>query len=169
MGHGNNPAKRGGRVERTLLLLADLSLWAMLAITLMEIVARTVFHHSLGLSDEIGGYLLAALTFLSLPACHAHKVFHQVEFVLSRLTQRQRQRFEFVFDLLCLVCAAVLVWQCGRLTGNSWRSGEVSQNGLDIPLWIPQSVMVLGLAGLAWALLRTITHGARLLRIREAV
>ncbi len=161
---GGSSRDGGGRVERVLLQLASLSLWAMMTVTLVEIVARGVFHASLGIADEIGGYLLVALAFLSLPACHAGRVFHQVEFVLARLAPRQRLAFGVVFDLLCLACAAALVWQCARLVLNSVRSGEVSQNGLDIPLWIPQSLMVLGLAGLAWALVRTGVHGARLLR-----
>jgi TRAP-type C4-dicarboxylate transport system permease small subunit len=151
-------------VETTLLRASELSLWSMMVLTFSEVVARTLFHHSFGLADEIGGYLLIALTFLSLAACHVHKVFHQVEFIQARLSLRDRIRSTIAFDLLCLFCTGVLLWQMSRLVGNSWRSGEMSQNGLDIELWIPQSVVVIGLAGLAWSLLRTLRFGWRWLR-----
>ncbi len=149
------------------MIVAGAALWGMLGVTFAEVVARSVFQRSLGLSDEIGGYFLIALTFFSLPACHARKVFHQVEFILARLTDRQRLRLELAFDVACLACTSVLVWQCARLTGNTWQSGETSQNGLDIPVWLPQSLMVIGLAGLVWALARTFFAGLKALRARE--
>lgn len=161
-------AARSGRVERASLVIANASLWGMLGITFAEVVART-FHFSLGLSDEVGGYLLATLTFFSLPACHAEKVFHQVEFLLSRLSARKRLVLELVFDVLCVACTAVLLWQCGRLAMNSLRSGELSQNGLDIPLWIPQTAVAVGLLGLAWAVTRTFVNGVRLMRTCKVV
>ncbi len=96
------------------------------------------------------------------------KVFHQVEFIQARLTPHARAVSALAFDLLCLLCTAVLLWQMARLVGNSWRSGEMSQNGLDIRLWIPQGVVVIGLAGLVWALLRTMRSTWRLLRLRAS-
>lgn len=149
------PTVAPGWIEIGMLRLSELAVWALVVITFSEIVARTFWNHSFGLSDEIGGYLLIALLFMSLPACHVGKVFHQVELILGRLSPRWHLVSALAIDVLSLFCIAVLTWQMARLAGNSWRSGELSINGLDIPLWIPQSVVTVGMAGLVWALLRS--------------
>jgi TRAP-type C4-dicarboxylate transport system permease small subunit len=152
-GHVSAPTVAPGWIEIGMLRASELAMWALVGITFVEIVARTFWSHSFGMSDEIGSYLMIALVFMSLPACQVGKVFHQVNLIQGRLSPRWRLVSALAIDVLCLFCIAVLTWQMGRLAGNSWRSGEVNINGLDIPLWIPQGVVVLGMAGLVWVLL----------------
>ena len=49
-----------------------------------EAIARNVFGTSLQVTDEVGGYLLVALTFLSMPVAEAHGAFHRVELIQSQ-------------------------------------------------------------------------------------
>ena len=48
------------------------------------------FGTSLQITDEVGGYLLVALTFLSMSVAEAHGAFHRVEFVQMRLSPSAR-------------------------------------------------------------------------------
>ena len=61
-----------------------------------------------------------------------------------------------IFDLLCLVCVAILLWQLARLELGTWQSDDVAPTILGTPLWIPRLTMPLGMAVLLFTLLRTV-------------
>ncbi len=69
-------------------MLCALFLIAMIVLIGAEAIARNVFATSLQITDEIGGYLLVALTFLSMSVAEAHGAFHRVELIQSRLNAR---------------------------------------------------------------------------------
>ena len=43
-----------------------------------------LFNFSFEISDELGGYMLVIITFVSLSVCQANDSFHHVELVQSR-------------------------------------------------------------------------------------
>ena len=130
-----------------------------------EAIARNMFGTSLQITDEVGGYLLVALTFLSMSVAEAHGAFHHVEFVQMRLSPRLRIISRIVFELLSLAASGLVTWQLVRLALNSWHTQDVAPTPLGTPLWLPQSAMGIGMALLCLALLRTIA--ARLTSLRR--
>ena len=133
----------------------------MAAIVILEIVTRNLFNVSFMISDEIGGYIVVGITFLSLPVCQVNRAYHHVLFVQARLGRRTRAVSHLIFQLLSLGFCAVLIWQLTRLTLQSYRSGDVAPTMLATPLWIPQAVMPLGCVALAVTLLRAIRMSLR--------
>lgn len=119
------------------------------------------------MADELGGYLLVAVAFLSLSVAEAHGAYHRVELVQARLAFRIRTGLQLAFDVVALAACAILLWQLSRLVLNSWRSEDVAPTPLLTPLWLPQATMPIGAALLCYALLRTVAHKLR--RLREAV
>lgn len=152
------PGRHEGMLERICFWICAAVVSAMLVLTVGEIVAREVFHHSYGLADEFGGYLLVALAFLSLPLCQANGVFHSAEIVQVRLSPAVRHRSQLVFDLLSLATVGVLLWYTTRLFLQSWESGETSTTEWTIPLWLPRATMPLGCLAFFITLLRVIAH-----------
>ncbi len=136
-------------------------LLTMMALTVSEVFSRTVFHYSLQASDEIGGYLLVAITFLAMPVAHSFGTFHHVEFVQARLSRRGKLLSKVIFDLIALAGCMVLDWQLIRFEISSFRSEDVAATLLRTPLWIPQFMMPLGATILCLALLRTICSRSR--------
>ena len=61
--------------------VCSLFLLAMIVLIGAEAIARNVFGTSLQITDEVGGYLLVAMTFLSMSVAEAHGAFHRVELV----------------------------------------------------------------------------------------
>jgi TRAP-type C4-dicarboxylate transport system permease small subunit len=153
-------------VERACRGLCELALAAMVLLTSAEVVARQ-FHFSFELVDEIGGYLLAALTFLSLPVALVGGAFHQVEYVRARLGPRGRAALGLVFTLMSLLFALVLAWQLWRLVTRSYGADVRASTILGTPLWLPQSAMLLGTGALIVALLRVLARQWRTLRTAE--
>ncbi|MFT2520739.1 TRAP transporter small permease subunit, partial [Escherichia coli] len=74
----------------------------MLAVIGTDIFTRWAFNFSFQISDEIGGYMLATITFLSLSVCQVNDSFHHVEILQARLSERGRALSALLFDLLTL-------------------------------------------------------------------
>ncbi|MGY4569584.1 MULTISPECIES: TRAP transporter small permease [Bradyrhizobium] len=152
----DNVSSGPGPVENASEALCALFLVAMIILIGAEAIARNVFSTSLQITDEIGGYLLVATTFLSMSVAEAHGAFHRVELIQARLGQSARIVSQIIFDLMSLIATAFVTWQLGRLVMNSWRSEDVAPTPLQTPLWLPQTTMALGMLLLCFALVRTI-------------
>jgi TRAP-type transport system small permease protein len=151
-------------VEWTCKIASEVALVVMLVLIAVDIVTRSLFNFSLEVSDEVGGYMLVAIAFLSLSACHVNHSFHEVEFVQARLTARGRSLSHLIFGLLSLVACVLLAWQFVRLELSSWRFGDVAPTYLSTPLWLPQLPMALGMIALSFSLCRTLIAEAKRLR-----
>ena len=132
------------------------TLVAMMAVIGAEVALRNVLRFSWEGTDEIASYLVVAATFLSLATCQAWRGFHELQIVKARLSPRGVAVLNTTLHIICLICTIVLLWQFSRLVVTSFRSGETSTTTLAIPLWIPQSMMPLGVGALCVALVRSI-------------
>jgi TRAP-type C4-dicarboxylate transport system permease small subunit len=158
------PASGASVIDVASEAVCSLFLLAMIVMIGAEAIARNVFGTSLQVTDEVGGYLLVALTFLSMSVAESHGAFHRVELVQMRLKPSLRIVSQIVFDLMALAAAALVSWQLIRLALNSWRAEDVAPTPLGTPLWLPQTAMGLGMVLLCRALMRTIAAKVRYLR-----
>ncbi|MEA3252134.1 MAG: TRAP transporter small permease [Pseudomonadota bacterium] len=105
-----------------------------------------------GLS-EISGFLLVGASFLGLAYTYVRGGHIRVTLVTGHLPPRVRV---FV-ELWCLTVALALClywgWHVIVLVQDSIAFGEVSYGMVPVPLWIPQSAMLAGIALLTLALL----------------
>src|ERR1700759_1206487 len=106
--------------------ICALFLMVSIVLSAAEAIARNVFTTSFQITDEVCGYLLVALTFLSMSVAEAHGAFHRVELVQSRLSRAGRLITQLAFDLVSLIASALVTWQLYRLTANSWRTEDVA-------------------------------------------
>jgi len=142
-------------VERVCKYICLAALALMLTVIALDIATRSLFNFSFEISDELGGYLLAAITFISLPVCQANDSFHHVEFVQVRLSSRGRAISHVIFDALSLAFCALLLWQLVRFEIFSWRFDDHAPTYLATPLWIPRAAMFVGAAALCVTVSRT--------------
>ena len=154
-----------GPVEWTCKVASEAALLVMLVLVAVDIVTRSLLNFSFEISDEIGGYMLVVICFLSLSACHVNGSFHQVEFAQARLSPRGRSLSQLIFGVLSLAACLLLAWQFIRLEMSSWRFGDVAPTYLATPLWLARLPMALGMIALCFSLCRTIVAEARRLRL----
>jgi TRAP-type C4-dicarboxylate transport system permease small subunit len=155
-----------GIVERICKLACVAALVVMLVVVAVDILTRSLFNFSFEISDELGGYLLVVIAFVSLPVCQASDSFHRVELVQSRLSPFGRAVSHVIFDLLSLAFCALLLWQLARFELTSFRFGDRAPTYLATPLWIPQAAMLLGAAAVCFSMLRTLA--ADITRLHKA-
>lgn len=142
-------------LERACMVICEIGIGVMAFIVILEIITRNLFDFSYEMSEELGGYIIIGITFLSLSVCQVYRSYHHVQFIQSRLSPRLRAISHLLFDLLSLAFCAVLIWQLTRYVLQSWRSGDVAPTLLATPLWIPQALMPIGSAIVAVSLLRS--------------
>jgi TRAP-type C4-dicarboxylate transport system permease small subunit len=132
-------------------LLALVCGWALLAFTVatcLEIVLRKLGYSLQGI-DEIGGYLMAVLSCAGFGYTLAHNAHTRIDLVLAALPRS----IQAVLNVLAMVALAVLaafaVWRGGAELWDSIDLKSVSTSPLQVPLWIPQSLWIAGLATFA--------------------
>jgi TRAP-type C4-dicarboxylate transport system permease small subunit len=151
-------------VERACKLACVAALIVTLVVIGVDILTRSLFNFSFEISDELGGYMLVVITFVSLPVCQISGSFHHVELVQSRLSPFARAVSHVIFDLLSLAFCVLLLWQLTRFELSSYRFGDRAPTYLATPLWIPQIAMMLGAAALCFSMVRTLAADVARLR-----
>lgn len=106
--------------------------------------------------SEMAAYLLVGATFLSMAYTLTHHAHIRVTLVISRLPPRARVWVETLCLLVALALSVLLTWELVGLVRESLEYNDVSSGLLAIPLWIPQSVLVIGIALMCLALLETL-------------
>lgn len=140
------------RLEAACLWLTGACLVAMLLVILVEVVTRSLFRFSFEVVDEMGGYLTVAVSFLALAPAQARKAFHNVALVQNRVSARARSAWLACFHLLALAFSLTVTFAMVRYVFRSWQQGDAASTVMRTPLWIPQSVMVIGMAVLCLVL-----------------
>ncbi len=148
-------------MERGCMLICEIGIGAIAIVVLTEIVTRNLFHFSFEASEELGGYIIIAISFLSLPVCQVYRSYHHVQFVQQRLSPRLRAASHVLFDALSLGFCVLLVWQLTRFVLQTWRAEDVAPTLLATPLWIPQALMPLGALAASVSLARSLAGNVR--------
>jgi TRAP-type C4-dicarboxylate transport system permease small subunit len=140
--------------------LAVTALIGIAAIILADVILRQ-FGGQIRSSDDFAGFALVATGMLGLAPTYRRGDHIRVGLIIDRLTGQSRRAVE----LLCLSFGVLAVgwasWWTGRYALTSYQIHDLSAGLVPVPLWIPQSFMVFGLAVLFIALLedlfRTLT------------
>jgi TRAP-type C4-dicarboxylate transport system permease small subunit len=151
-------------LENACMVVSEVGIIAMAAIVILEIITRNLLGFSFEISEELGGYIIVGIAFLSLPVCQAYRSYHHVVFVQARLSPRMRVVSHLAFDVLSLAFCLILLWQLSRFVVMSFRTGDQAATPLGTPLWIPQAVMPLGVLVASLSLMRAIIGHWRQLR-----
>jgi TRAP-type C4-dicarboxylate transport system permease small subunit len=135
-------------LARTAAWIAALVLVGMIGHILYEITLRALFSSSTFVLDEFVGYGVAATTFLALPYAFERGELIRVNLLLNALDQASLAR-----RLVEFLCVTATLWVIAFAIQYFWHSvsrnfarGTVSSSVAEVPLWIPEGLMLLGLA-----------------------
>jgi TRAP-type C4-dicarboxylate transport system permease small subunit len=149
-----------GRVAWACGVLASVAVVAILVIVCVETVLRQ-FQSSLLVTDEVAGYLNAAAIFLGLAWTLREGGFIRVELLYDRAVGRLKQALRWLIVLTATAFTAIALWVCVLQVIYAFDRDTRAVSIIDTPEWIPQSVMVLGLAILLLQLLSWIVDRVR--------
>ncbi len=129
--------------------VACLLLAGMVAMILYEIVLRAVFSTSTFMLSEFVGYAVAGCTFLSLGYALEHGSLVRVNVLLSRLRGGWLRAVEVLCAALTMTVLSAMIWFFWLRVTRHWTRGSTSGSVAEVPLWIPEGLIMVGM-GIFW-------------------
>lgn len=123
--------------------LAALCLVAILLLIVTQMVARWIGDVFPG-APQYAGYMMAAASFLAFASALNGGAHIRVSILLNTVPDRVKWLLEIWCFGIASAIAAYFVYYAYWFVFWSWKFNEVSQAQDASPLWIPQSVMVIG-------------------------
>jgi TRAP-type C4-dicarboxylate transport system permease small subunit len=124
--------------------LAALAIVAILVLICVEMGLRNVLGKSTMISDEVAGYLNAAVIFLGLAHALRERAFIRVEVLYERFRGRFLLFARWLITLLSIAYVGLLLYAVTKQVIYLYK-GDIRSDGLSqTPLYMPQMVIVLG-------------------------
>jgi TRAP-type C4-dicarboxylate transport system permease small subunit len=111
-----------------------------------DVIVRRVFGISLGGSDEISGYVFAIGTSWAFAFTALMRANVRVDVLYKHMPVRVAAALDWVALVALGVYAVVLTTHAYDVAMLSWTQKAAANTPLATPLWIPQTLWVLGLA-----------------------
>lgn len=127
-------------------MVSGLGILAMGLILTYEVVCRYFFNAPTIWAQETSIYLymwtmLAAASYTLQTKKHVH-----VDLVIDRLPTRPKALVEMATSAVGAIFCAIVSIQAYQMIAATVRFGKVSATPLRVPLWIPQSALLMGFA-----------------------
>jgi TRAP-type C4-dicarboxylate transport system permease small subunit len=139
--------------NRAMVAIGMLALLAASIVLTSSVVTRYLFKASTDWQDETAVFLLVGATFLCgafVQSIRGHVGIEAVSTLLSRRADASRR---VAVDALCLAFCALFAWKSWTLLQEAWVDKQTTSSSWAPPLWIPYSLMAIGMTLLTLQLL----------------
>lgn len=153
-------------VNRLVVVACALAVVAAGAVLTHEAVVRYVFQLSADWQDEMAVFLLVGATFLSAAWVQARRGHVAIDAIAELLPPAVEKLRRLLADVASFGFCAFFSWKSWALFHEAWEDGMVTHSAWAPPLWIPYSMMAVGMSLLAVQILLQIAD--RLLPNGEA-
>lgn len=117
----------------TILILVEIGLWNTLSKTTL-------------IADEYSAYGLAAIIFMGAGYCLKEKGHIRITLILGFLPRRPAAVVTFIATAVTTVFMGYLWWYLFKMVQSTIRYQSTSGTLTQTPLWIPQTLMLVGAA-----------------------
>lgn len=151
-------------------VLVILSGWWLVAFSLascFEMVSRKLFAFSLQGIDEVGGYTLAVTSAIGFSHTLITRGHTRVDFLLSRLPVALRATLNWLAMTTLAAFALFALYRGSNVLSESIEFQSTATTPLQTPMWIPQSLWLLGYALFAVIATWMAAHATALLFTRR--
>ncbi|MDW7712185.1 MAG: TRAP transporter small permease [Deferrisomatales bacterium] len=136
------------RISDGMARVAAVVLGLMTALILLEILLWNTVTKTTLVADEYSAYGLAAIIFLGAGHCLKERGHIRITLLLSLLPDRLARVVTFLATAATTAFMGYLWWYLYLMVRSAYRFGSTSGTLTGTPLWIPQTVMLVGAAGL---------------------
>jgi TRAP-type C4-dicarboxylate transport system permease small subunit len=147
--------------------LSTVALILAAAIMSGGIIIRHVAGIALIWQDEVCVFLLVGATFLSAASVQARRGHVGIEAIAGFLSSGMNRVRLLISDLLSFLFCAFFTWKAAELLHEAWIEGQTSASPWGPPLWIPYSLMSLGMFFLTCQLLLQFIGGLKAHSVEE--
>ncbi len=138
-------ARALAHANRALAAIGMLALLAASVVLTSSVVTRYLFKASTDWQDETAVFLLVGATFLCGAFVQSIRGHIGIEAVSSLLSKRADALRLIAVDVLCLAFCALFAWKSWTLLHEAWVDKQTTSSSWAPPLWIPYSLMTIGM------------------------
>lgn len=138
-------------------VMAALCLISILSLIVLQMLARWTGEVFPG-APNYAGYAMAAASFFAFANALGRGAHIRVSILLNAVPRRAKWLLEVWCFGLGAAIAAYFTYYAYNFVYWSWKFNDVSQGQDAAPLWIPQSVMIVGGVLLTLSLLDNLVH-----------
>jgi len=140
-------------VNRIIVIISSVALVIASGILTYSVTSRYFLHFSTDWQDELSVFLIVGAVFMSSAAIQARRGHVAIEAIVSLLPERTNRVRQWLVDLASFVFCSFFAWKSWTLLDEAWTEGYHSGSTWGPPLWIPYSLMAVGMTLLSLQLL----------------
>ncbi len=154
-------ARSLGLVDRIIVALSSVALVVAAMVLTYSVASRYFLHLSTDWQDELSVFLIVGAVFMSASAIQARRGHVAIEAIVGLLPARVNRVRQLVVDVASLIFCAFFAWKSWLLFDEAFVENYHSQSTWGPPLWIPYSLMSVGMTLLSVQLLLQIAGELR--------
>lgn len=129
-----------GRANRAVALILGITLLLTVAFILTDVLMRRFGLGSLGGSDEISGYVMAAVASWGLGCALIQRAHVRIDVLRQQLSQPGRAVMDLFAMIVTNATVLLIAYHCWPVLQKSLERGSRANTPLETPLWIPQGI-----------------------------
>lgn len=132
------------RANRIVAFFLGAALLLTVVFILTDVILRKFSLGSLGGSDEISGYVMAAVASWGLACALAERAHVRIDVIRQKLTQPGRAAMDIFAMIVTNGVILLIAYQCWPVLQKTLERGSRANTPLETPLWIPQGIWFTG-------------------------
>jgi len=140
-------------VNRVVVILSSIALVIASIVLTYSVVSRYFFHFSTDWQDELSVFLIVGAVFMSGAAIQAQRGHVAIEAIVGLLPARANHVRQLVVDVASFAFCTFFAWKSWTLLDEAITENYHSGSTWGPPLWIPYSLMSVGMTLLSLQLL----------------
>jgi TRAP-type C4-dicarboxylate transport system permease small subunit len=150
--------------------LAHFAMWGvftMMMLVVVDVFLRAVANRSTLIAEEMGGYLLVLIAYLGMAETLKQGRHIHVDIITKKLTVKVHAWLDAGLSLIALVALIVVIWRAVIMVYGSYAGNVIIPGIFLTPVYLPQILVVIGLAALALQCIVALCGKANALRQKE--
>ena len=140
-------------INRVVVILSSIALVIASIVLTYSVFSRYFFHFSTDWQDELSVFLIVGAVFMSGAAIQAQRGHVAIEAIVGLLPARTNHIRQLVVDFASFAFCAFFAWKSWTLLDEAITENYHSGSTWGPPLWIPYSLMSVGMTLLSLQLL----------------
>jgi TRAP-type C4-dicarboxylate transport system permease small subunit len=153
---GGLPGRVLALINQVIVLLSSIALVIASLVLTYSVASRYFLHLSTDWQDELSVFLIVGAVFMSSSAIQERRGHVAIEAITGLLPDGVNRVRQLLVDGACLAFCAFFSWKSWLLLDEAWTENFHSESTWGPPLWIPYSLMTLGMTLLSVQLLMQI-------------
>jgi len=148
-------------INNLVVILSSVALVAASFVLTYSVVVRYFLKFSTDWQDEMSVFLIVGAVFMSSAAVQALRGHVAIETIVGLLPPRVNMVRQILVDVGSFAFCAFFAWKSWTLLHEAVEEGFHSGSTWGPPLWIPYSLMAVGMTLLSIQILLQVIHGVR--------